>query len=311
LSIISPHAALDGVDLKHLRYALMAADLHSFAKAASRLGIKQATLSQHISYLERRIGSTLFRRSPRGVVPTEAGTVFLQSARRVIDELEGLYTKTRFVGQGRAGSVSIGFVASITAGNLRSVLLAFEELYPDVRIRGVEEAPQTLFTKLDTGVVDLLVLAGAAPYSGVARLSLWSEPIYVALPSGHPLASHDRLFWSDLRDETFLAARNTADDIRLLVNSRLARVGCSSLIATEMSRESILSIVAAGRGVTIVSAASTGLKIDGVSYRQLNDGTAPHVQNFSGYWRSDNSNPALKVFLGFLRARYSLASVGT
>jgi DNA-binding transcriptional LysR family regulator len=166
-----------GIELRHLRYALLAADLRSLAKASSRLGIKHATLRRHIDYLERSFGTALFTRSPRGVMPTEAGHVFIESARRVLDEMEGLYAKTRSVGNGTAGSVGLGFFASITAGNLRSALFAFEDSYPHIRLQGVEEPPGALHTKLDAGVLDILIISGNSAYPGTVRLGLWSEPI--------------------------------------------------------------------------------------------------------------------------------------
>lgn len=301
--------SIDGVELKHLRAALVAADLHSFSKAAAYLRIKQATLSQHISYLEQRFGAVLFRRSPRGVVPTDAGEIFLGSARRVLDEMEGLYEKTRAVSLGGAGTMAIGFVTSITAGNLRSSLFAFQDEFGAIQVRGVEDERHRLLAKLDTGSLDVLIISGTAVYPNISGLNLWSERMFIALPHTHSLAQRERIYWSDLYGETFLAPKTTADDIQAMVQMRLAQPGKEpQVVVADVSRETVLGAVGGGRAITLISAGSSGMAIDNVVLRPLFDATGPHILNFSAYWRDDNSNPALRTFLQFLRERYSLSS---
>lgn len=282
--------------------------MHSFAKAAAFLGLKQSTLSQHITFVERRLGADLFRRSPRGAVPTEAGAVFLQSAQRVFDEMEGLVEKTRAVSKGRAGTVALGFMTSITAGNLRSSIFAFRDEFQDIKIRGVENARHRLLAMLDAGNLDLLVISGFASHPDTRSMGLWNEQMLVALPKTHALAQRDRIFWSDLHGQTFLAPKSTAEEINAMVQLRLPHAGTTSPVeVTDLSRETVLGAVGAGRAITLVSEAATGMTIDNVIYKPLFDGTGPHVVNFSAYWRTDNRNPTLQTFLGFLRARYSLA----
>ena len=130
----------------------------------------------------------------------------------------------------------------------------------------------------------------------------------VALHAEDPLASREQIYWSDLQDAMFLTPRTTADDIQAMIDARISRPGKRPNVrVTDLSREAVLAAVGAGRGVTLVSAGSSGMRIDNVVLRELNDATGPHVLNFSAYWRTDNRNPALQTFLGFLRDRYSLA----
>jgi DNA-binding transcriptional LysR family regulator len=300
--------ASHSIDLKHLRYALLAAEFHSFSKAAERLRIKHSTLRNHIDLIEQQFGAPLFRRSPRGVTPTEVGLVFLSSARRVLDEMDGLYERTLAVSEGCAGFISIGFITSITAGNLRSSLFAFQNEHPDIEIRAAEEDRYRLFARLDTGNLDVLIISGCVAHAGANCMSLWSERMFVALPQDHPLTGRDRVYWSDLHGETLLAPKLTADDIEAMANMRLKQPGLKSpVIVTELSRENVLSAVGSGRVITVISAGSSGMKIDNVVFRPLFDPTGPHVITFSAYWRKDNGNPALNTFLNFVRARYALS----
>ena len=86
------------VEIRQLRFAVMSADLRSFSRAAARLNVKQATLSRSVLQLEDKLGVKLFGRTTRGAEPTEAGKVFLETARRIITDLDNLQTTARAVG---------------------------------------------------------------------------------------------------------------------------------------------------------------------------------------------------------------------
>jgi DNA-binding transcriptional LysR family regulator len=300
-----------GIDLKHLRCALVAAELQSFSKAAAQMGVKNATLSSHISYLEQKCGAALFVRTARGVSPTEAGKAFLRAARRILDQMNDLYERTRAISDGRAGLISIGFITSITAGNLRSSIFAFEEAFPQIDVRSWESERSLLVSKLHAGALDILVASGASSIAGMLRLSLWSERIVAVLPADHPLTVKDHLHWSDLEGETIIAPHTTIDVIQAVIASKVGYQRLAELVKPSgVSRESVFAMVGARRGITISSTSSTGAKIDNVIYRDLYDNDGPHLLNFSAYWRPDNENPALRSFLCFLRDRYSLAGSG-
>jgi len=72
------------VELRHLRYFLAVGEALNFTKAAARLRIAQPALSRQIQDLEDEIGVDLLRRSPRGVILTAEGKLFLEEAREML-----------------------------------------------------------------------------------------------------------------------------------------------------------------------------------------------------------------------------------
>ncbi len=122
-----------------------------------------------------------------------------------------------------------------------------------------------------------------------------------------PLAGREQIYWSDLRDETFLGSRYTGSDVENLVLANLVQPDHPPrMIRRGVTRESILGAVSAGRGVTLVCEATLGTQVVDVVLRELHDAKGPVTLGFSGYWRADNSNPALRRLIAFIRARYSL-----
>src|SRR3546814_8282315 len=92
------------IEVRQLRYAVLTADTRSFSRAATALNMKQATLSLRVTQLEDKLGIKLFTRSTRGAEPTEMGQVFLESARRLITDIDNLQTTASAVSYGETGS---------------------------------------------------------------------------------------------------------------------------------------------------------------------------------------------------------------
>ena len=131
----------------------------------------------------------------------------------------------------------------------------------------------------------------------------------VALPATHSLAEHDVVHWSELRSERLvLPAADPGPEIRDMLLGRLSVSGITPNIqVVQSSRETILSLLGGSSGVSIVCEGSTGARYPNVVYRPIHGEQGPALTSYSGYWRSDNRNPALRRFLGFIKARYALS----
>ena len=107
----------------HLLRAAEAVETHgSLVKAAAALGVSQPALTKSLHELEDILQLRLFDRHPRGMRPTEAGAVFVQSARRVLAELHRLDEQLDLVSSSEAGAVTLGALPVTAAGILPGVL---------------------------------------------------------------------------------------------------------------------------------------------------------------------------------------------
>jgi len=294
------------LETKQLRYAVLAADMMSFSKAASFLNIKQATLSRNVLNLEHRLGLKLFERQTRGAILTPAGIPIIDAARRILTEVDNLANRARAMRNGDAGELTIGFCSSLTAGDLRFAIVEFQRRFPDVRLNGVERDRRFLHHALHAGVIDLAVVTGELADPAVKRRSLWSERVLVALPEGHPLAEAERVYWHDLRRESFvLGTQDPGPDLMRLLRARLAEPGYEPEIETQdVSRENVVAMVSAGWFLTLVSESALGFQHPGILFREVHEPTGQARIDYGCYWRSNDSSPALRRFLGLIRERY-------
>jgi DNA-binding transcriptional LysR family regulator len=286
-------------DLRNLRYVIAAAEHGSFFRAALALEIEQSTMSRNIVRHEKRLGVKLFRRLHGCVLPTAAGAEFIRSARQLLAKADQLTEVMRSAGEGKTGRLTVGYSSPVPAGHLRATLLAWRDQSPDVELDRIEAQREALVAGLDAGVIDVAIMGGEMSYIRMQHAVFWNETVCVGLPASHPLAALDTVGWSDLSDETFLLAADVDS-----VAHCIGRSGIAPTIRTvQQSAQSVLSMLSAEGGVTLTCESSASGDYPDVVLRPVNDGeTGVSRVPFSGYWRKDNDNPALRQFLAFVRS---------
>jgi DNA-binding transcriptional LysR family regulator len=141
------------IELRYLRWAIVAAQHRSLRRAAETLHIRQSTLSRGLRDLEYQLGAALFERTNGGTRPTIAGHEFLESARRIVEETEAISARFKTRSRGESGRLAIGVHASLSAGNLRATLIEHCRRFPDVEVHLVDGSSDHLISDLASSAV--------------------------------------------------------------------------------------------------------------------------------------------------------------
>ena len=124
------------MELRHLRYFVAVGEEQHYRRAAQRLRVAQPALSRQIQMLEEEIGFELFERLPRGVKITDAGKLFLDDARRILQEVNDAIGRAKRIASGQSGTLRIGFVESISwQGVVPDSLRDFRQHQPGVELQ--------------------------------------------------------------------------------------------------------------------------------------------------------------------------------
>jgi len=259
------------VELRHLRYfAAVAEELH-FGRAAERLGIAQPPLSQQIKSLEELVGHTLFERRPQ-VRLTPAGEALLEVARRTLSQMEEGLNSTRRVGRGEAGKITVGFAASILTTALPEILRTYRERFPGVELRLREVSSAAQAAALSDGGIDVGFVREAVEHgAGLICEPILREEFVAVLPPAHGLAKRRELPLGELAGEPFVHfPRAVAPALYDQVGDACRRAGFQPLVVQEAQEWlTILGLVEAGLGVSLVPDSFRRLRWGGVQYRPL------------------------------------------
>jgi len=266
------------MELRHLRYFLAIVAERHFTRAAKKLGIAQPPLSQQIRQLEDEVGTPLFIRTARGVTLTAAGEAFLPHAETALREADRARTAARRVKQGDLGTLRVGFTSAASLNPLvPGVISAFRATYPDVELRLIVQPTAPLLAQLSQDQIDVAFVRPTSTERQFLRtLPLPDERLWIALPTGHALATRKRLRLVELRNEPFILYPRINGS--LLYDSIIAacqRAGFSPRVVQEAPQmASMVSLVAAGVGVTLVPECVCQLRPAGVRYVRIS-GQAP------------------------------------
>jgi DNA-binding transcriptional LysR family regulator len=290
------------MELRHLRYFVVVAEELHFRRAAERLHMSQPPLSQQIRALEEEVGATLLLRNQRKVELTAAGQAFLIRAREILDAVEDAARQARRVQRGEVGRLAVGFVGSAMYSFVPELLRAFREHAPDITLRLNELGTSEQLRQLEDGRLDVGFVRVRFSRPGLTFATVMEEPMVAALPDAHPLAACPVVDLDALAGEPLvLLTRAGAPGFREALADAIERLGGEERIVQEVAEmQTVVGLVAAGAGVSIVPQSVRALGRPGVTYRPF-DGGGPSVR-LKMAWRAADDSPVLARFLEMARA---------
>jgi DNA-binding transcriptional LysR family regulator len=289
------------MELRHLRYFVTLAEELHFRRAAERLHIAQPPLSQQIRLLETELGFQLLHRTKRTVQLTEAGQVFLAESRRILKQLEQAIEVGRQISRGELGQLVIGFVSSAAYNILPEILRTFRTCVPAVALELHELTTEQQLHWLRERRIDVGFVRPPVEDDALSSQVIFEEPLMVALPEAHPLASPAQVSLRSLSNQPFiLFPRYLAPGLYDQIISLCQQADFSPTVAQEaIQMQTIVSLVAAQMGVAIVPASLQNLQRTGVVYKALQEPT-PKVA-IAVIWRRHDPSAAVQRFLEIAR----------
>lgn len=275
------------------------ADSSGFRRASRAQGLHQSVLSRRVRDLEETLGASLFERNRDGVRLTYAGDRFLGEVRTIVSRLDSAVRATRAAGAASQGCIRIGTVASVAGGYLSQLLREWRAAHPGVALEIEAALPEENIARIIAKQIDLAIVTGSRCSPDYESATLWFEDLFVALADQHPLARNDRIKIAALEPERFLVTRHPpGPEIYDWIISRLSGLGRRPIVDEQaVGRDTLLSLVGLGFGVTLASSAETTISYPNVSFVKLDGERLP----FSFVWLATNDNPALRRFLSDAR----------
>lgn len=231
---------------------------------------------------------------------TLAGQRFLRRTRVALQQIDDGAKDVAAIGRSEEGLVKVGIFSSLASGFLFELLRAYDMEHPGILVELMDGNPAEHVAAVRQLQLDIAFITGTMAWGDCETEHLWSERVFLVVPSEHCLAAKERIHWHDLVGESFMVSDAApGPEIHDYLVQRLASLGHHPEIRAQyIGRDNLLSMVAMGRGLTLTSEATTAAQIPGVAYRPIADEVLP----FSAIWSPKNDNPACRRLLSLARS---------
>ncbi|HSO34973.1 MAG TPA: LysR family transcriptional regulator [Labilithrix sp.] len=287
------------MELRHLRYFVAVAEERHFGRAAARLRMAQPPLSRQIQALEAELGFVLFERDRRQVELTPAGKTLLEHTRGIFEAVDLAVHEARRASLGESGRIVVAYPSTFAYSGLPELVRAYRAKFPGVELVLRELSPQQQLDALRDHRADVGFIRAPVDEPGLSTELVRSEPLVAALPTGHPLAARTSIPLALLAKEPFVLfprVRGPAYFDHLIGLCREA--GFTPRIVQEAPQLDIVSLVAAGLGVSILPSSIRKFRRSGIVLRPIVGGPRTELLVV---WSARNRSAVLGEFLDVLR----------
>ncbi|MFJ8541890.1 LysR family transcriptional regulator [Streptomyces sp. NPDC093586] len=286
------------VDSRLLRCFVAVAEEGTLTRAAERLFVSQPALTKQIKQLEARLGVRLFTRSRTGMALTEPGRVLAERVPALLARWDQVLRETRSAAGRAAHVLRVGFMASAANEATPRIIAEFTRRRPGWRVDMRQASWSHPTAGLADGDVDVALLRLPFPGQDALRTAvLFTEPRWVALPSGHPLAAREVIPFRDLWDEPFVAAPPESGRWREYWLATGEREGHPVRVGAVTDQpDDWLSAIANGYGIALAPASAARFYArPGITYRPVS-GVSPSQVGVA-WARADDTHPVVQEFV--------------
>lgn len=256
---------------RQLKYVLALANEGTFLRAASALGISQPSLSQYIKKIETQLGIELFDRSNGSVRLTDAGRVYIESGRKILEAEREMESRFQDILMSRYGSVRVGISAHRSVRLMPPVVKAFREKYPGVIASLIEKARGSLMEAAEHGDFDICVTTLPVDENIYNVEPLFHEELLLAVPRDSAIC---RKLSAVEVNGTIDIAQIDGCDFAMLNEDHLMQHQLVSLMNKHRlqlnktvectSLETLLAMVRAGVGAAVIPACLSNFSDDNI-----------------------------------------------
>jgi DNA-binding transcriptional LysR family regulator len=292
------------LELRHLRYFLIAAQEENFHRAAKHLCVTPSSLSRRIHDLEVELGVALFERHQRRVYLTPAGRAYLDEVVRLIDMLDAANLRAKRVADGEIGALTLAVNDTVMRHDVVThALNRFSSRYPSVELRLEPLTGPSLSEALVKRRADAAFLyTRPRDDPSFDFIPVTTDKLLLAMPSSHRLVKKAKLRLAEFKDDAFLWIPRAS--VPLIYDSLLAACRAGGLTPritqTLMSESARVQLVSAGMGITFVFSSFTSYVRDKVVLRPVEDLSLTMTLELA--WLRGNRSAPLRHFIQTIEA---------
>ncbi|MCQ6279612.1 cidABC operon transcriptional activator CidR [Bacillus sp. EB600] len=240
------------MDIKHLQYFIEVANANSFSRAAENLFITQPTISKMIKNLEEELGVSLFDRSKKQLILTDAGRLILEQSKLIDQAFHNLEAELDNLLGLKKGHIRIGLPPIFDAHMFLKILSNFHEKYPGITFQLVEDGSRKIEDDVENNLLDVGIIVLPTKNELFEHFFFMEEDLRLILHAAHPLAERQEVDLAELKNESFILFNKDFVLNDRIINS-CKSVGFHPNIISEGSQRSFIEDMVAWKlGVALI-----------------------------------------------------------
>ncbi|MDR7074371.1 cidABC operon transcriptional activator CidR [Fictibacillus barbaricus] len=240
------------MDIKQLQYFIEVAKYNSFTRAAEQLFITQPTISKMIKNLEDELGLTLFNRSRKKLILTDAGKIIYEQAKLVDKAFHNIETEMDNLLELKKGHIRIGLPPIFDPTLFPKLVGSFHEKYPAISFELMESGSKKIEEDVENHQLDIGVVVLPTNNKVFEYFSFMEEDFRLIIHPDHKLADQEEVNLSQLSEESFIIF-NKDFALHDRIISSCNQAGFNPHIISESSQWSFIEeMVACKLGVSLL-----------------------------------------------------------
>lgn len=263
------------MDIRQIETFVEVVRLESFSKAAEKLFITQPTVSNHITALEKEVGSELIDRSGRLFRITPTGQILYEHAEKIIDQINNAKYEIDAYDQGLQGKISILSSSIPREYILPDLIKSFLEEHPKISFSLQGSDSKEAIKRILTYENDFAIVGKMNDNPKLDFVKLVKDTSVLIVPNDKfaNLKNGDTVKFEDILDESFILREYGSASLETIINaiyqsSKDARK--LRIVGTCDDNEAIKSLVSKGVGLSFMNKIAIERDIKEKRFKYLN-----------------------------------------
>lgn len=241
------------MEIRHLKLIREVASTKSLSKAKDTLFLSQSALSHQLKEIEGQLGTQLFHRVNKQLILTTAGKMVLESAERVLTDLEKTELSIKRYVSGQTGTIRLSTQCYTCYHWLPTLLTDFKREFPNVEIEILHNNAADVEDQVLRGDIDVAVIYESSHYPKLNYTELFQDEMFAMVPAGHPWTEKPFVEARDFADQQVIIHSFPLESVSLFKQVLIPEGVKPKNVIQVQVLEAIIEMVKAGLGVNVMA----------------------------------------------------------
>ncbi|WP_420315810.1 LysR family transcriptional regulator [Ekhidna sp.] len=241
------------MEIRHLKLIREVAETKSLTKAKDALFLSQSALSHQLKEIENQLGTQLFHRVNKQLILTNAGKMVLESAERILSDLEKTERSIKKYVSGTSGTLRLATQCYTCYHWLPSLMTDFNREFPNVEIEIFHSNDSDVESRVLDGEIDLAIIYEHSDRQNIDYHELFRDEVFALVPVGHPWAKKSYVQAEDFEDQTVIIHSYPLESVSLFTQVLIPEGISPKKVMQVQVTEAVVELVKAGMGVNVMA----------------------------------------------------------